>query len=424
MKRAARMDGIAGFGIDRVAAAVHRGRRAAAREPRHRSRRCRPRRSRSRARRWRTRSRTRGCRSRATSGCARRSPTTSPRGTGASTTRSARSSSPAAATEGVLDVLLATIDPGDEVVLTDPIYAGLVNRVRLAGGVPVFAPLAVVDGEWRLDRDALAAAISRAHRRAADDEPVDAVRAACWTREDWARGRAAVQRARPLPALRRRDGGARVRRPRAVSGRSTHEGMAERTVIAGSMSKALPDDRLARGLDRRAGLGRQRRRLGARLQHDRRRVRGAARGRGGAARAAGARGGVRGRVGAPARRDLRRAARAGRSCGPRAGGRCWSRRDDVASAAMLAAASRRRRWSGGAATSPRATCGSCSAPSRSRACVNSARAWAENGSRGSGGSRNVPRVASVSNKCSLPADVRSLARCEARSRRTPPRAAP
>src|SRR3954454_14959409 len=63
-------------------------------------------------------------------------------------------------TEGVLDVLLATIDPGDEVVLTDPIYAGLVNRVRLAGGVPVFAPLAVVDGEWRLDRLALAAAVT------------------------------------------------------------------------------------------------------------------------------------------------------------------------------------------------------------------------------------------------------------------------
>src|SRR4051794_13721067 len=63
-------------------------------------------------------------------------------------------------TEGVLDVLLATLDPGDEVVLTDPIYAGLVNRVRLAGGVPAFAALAVVDGEWRLDHDALAAAVS------------------------------------------------------------------------------------------------------------------------------------------------------------------------------------------------------------------------------------------------------------------------
>src|SRR4051794_19006218 len=63
-------------------------------------------------------------------------------------------------TEAVLDILLATVNPGDEVVLTDPIYAGLVNRVRLAGGVPAFAPLAVVDGEWRLDADALAAAVT------------------------------------------------------------------------------------------------------------------------------------------------------------------------------------------------------------------------------------------------------------------------
>ena len=53
-------------------------------------------------------------------------------------------------TEAVLDVLLATLDPGDEVLLVDPIYAGLVNRVRLAGGVPRFAPLKVVDGEWAL----------------------------------------------------------------------------------------------------------------------------------------------------------------------------------------------------------------------------------------------------------------------------------
>ena len=61
--------------------------------------------------------------------------------------------------EAVLDILLATIDPGDEVVLTDPIYAGLVNRVRLAGGKPVLVPLRVQGGEWGLDRDALAAAI-------------------------------------------------------------------------------------------------------------------------------------------------------------------------------------------------------------------------------------------------------------------------
>lgn len=62
-------------------------------------------------------------------------------------------------TEAALDCLLATVDPGDEVVLTDPTYAGLVNRVRLVGGVPRFVPYVVEGGEWRLDRDALASAI-------------------------------------------------------------------------------------------------------------------------------------------------------------------------------------------------------------------------------------------------------------------------
>lgn len=62
--------------------------------------------------------------------------------------------------DGVLDVLLATIDPGDEVILTDPTYAGLIYRVRLAGGIPRFVPHVEVDGYWRLDLDALRAAIN------------------------------------------------------------------------------------------------------------------------------------------------------------------------------------------------------------------------------------------------------------------------
>src|ERR671922_274303 len=61
--------------------------------------------------------------------------------------------------EGLLDVLLATVDPGDEVVVTDPTYAGIVNRIRVAGGTPKLVPFRVVEGEWRLDRDALAAAV-------------------------------------------------------------------------------------------------------------------------------------------------------------------------------------------------------------------------------------------------------------------------
>ena len=60
---------------------------------------------------------------------------------------------------GILNVLLATIEVGDEVILTDPTYVGLINRVRLAGGVPRFAPLRFAPGgRWTLDRDTLARA--------------------------------------------------------------------------------------------------------------------------------------------------------------------------------------------------------------------------------------------------------------------------
>jgi N-succinyldiaminopimelate aminotransferase len=56
---------------------------------------------------------------------------------------------------GILNVLLATLEPGDEVLMTDPIYVGLINRVRLAGGVPRFVPLLPSAQGWRLDTGAL-----------------------------------------------------------------------------------------------------------------------------------------------------------------------------------------------------------------------------------------------------------------------------
>ncbi|HIB70429.1 MAG TPA: pyridoxal phosphate-dependent aminotransferase [Candidatus Marinimicrobia bacterium] len=55
----------------------------------------------------------------------------------------------------ILNVLLATLEPGDEVLLTDPIYVGLINRVRLAGGVPKFVPLIPSPKGWQLDMKAL-----------------------------------------------------------------------------------------------------------------------------------------------------------------------------------------------------------------------------------------------------------------------------
>jgi aspartate/methionine/tyrosine aminotransferase len=57
---------------------------------------------------------------------------------------------------GILNLLLATLEPGDEVLMTDPIYVGLINRVRLAGGVPRFVPLIPSADGWRLDTDTAA----------------------------------------------------------------------------------------------------------------------------------------------------------------------------------------------------------------------------------------------------------------------------
>ena len=70
----------------------------------------------------------------------------------------------AGGTEATLDVLLATTDPGDEIILTDPCYAGTLNRVRLVGAVPKLVPLLVERGEWRLDVDALVKAINKKTR--------------------------------------------------------------------------------------------------------------------------------------------------------------------------------------------------------------------------------------------------------------------
>jgi N-succinyldiaminopimelate aminotransferase len=66
--------------------------------------------------------------------------------------------------DAMLDALFCLTDPGDEVVLTDPTYAGMLNRVRLAGAVPQLVPLQVAGGEWRLDLDALPAAVTKRTR--------------------------------------------------------------------------------------------------------------------------------------------------------------------------------------------------------------------------------------------------------------------
>lgn len=67
-------------------------------------------------------------------------------------------------TEGMIDALLATTDPGDEVILTDPTYAGMTYRARLVGAMPKLVPFRIIKNEWRLDLEALRAAISNRTR--------------------------------------------------------------------------------------------------------------------------------------------------------------------------------------------------------------------------------------------------------------------
>ena len=62
------------------------------------------------------------------------------------------------ATEAIAGALLALINPGDEVVLFQPMYDCYLPMVRRAGGVPRLVPLQPPD--WRLTEEALAAAFT------------------------------------------------------------------------------------------------------------------------------------------------------------------------------------------------------------------------------------------------------------------------
>lgn len=57
---------------------------------------------------------------------------------------------------GILNTLFATVEPGEGVLLTDPTYVGLINRVRLAGAIPVLLPLEFRAGDfWKFPREKL-----------------------------------------------------------------------------------------------------------------------------------------------------------------------------------------------------------------------------------------------------------------------------
>ena len=136
---------------------------------------------------------------------------------------------------GLLVTLLAVLDVGDEVILTDPTYIGMINRVRLAGGVPRLVPFAAGADGWRLDLDALRRAVSPRTRAfcvmspsmpsgaVLDRAEWQAVADLCADADAWLVYNAAMERivfdGRPLI------------QPASLPG------MAERTITIGSVSK-------------------------------------------------------------------------------------------------------------------------------------------------------------------------------------------
>src|SRR6266508_3772849 len=95
------------------------------------------------------------------------------------------------------DALFCLTDPGDEVILTDPTYAGMLNRVRLVGAVPRLVPLNAETGEWRLDLAALRAAAGARTRAVfinnasfpsgwvASGDELEAIASICRERDAW-----------------------------------------------------------------------------------------------------------------------------------------------------------------------------------------------------------------------------------------------
>lgn len=138
---------------------------------------------------------------------------------------------------GILNVLLALIEPGDEVILTDTTYIGLLNRVRLAGGIPKLIPWIRNKNEWSLDRDALAHATTEKTRSLLLMSP-SMPSGACLTRDDW-QGIAAIARDHSLWLIYDAAMERILFDSREVIHPASLPGMADRVITVGAASKEL-----------------------------------------------------------------------------------------------------------------------------------------------------------------------------------------
>jgi methionine transaminase len=87
----------------------------------------------------------------------------------------------AGATQAIITAIMATVHPGDEVIVLEPCYDSYVPNIELAGGVAVRVPL--TPGSFRPNLDAIAAALSPKTRALILNTPHNPS-ATVWTREE------------------------------------------------------------------------------------------------------------------------------------------------------------------------------------------------------------------------------------------------
>lgn len=68
------------------------------------------------------------------------------------------------ATEGISIALAAVLDPGDEILVPDPIYDAYRSAIALVGGAPISVPAEIRDGRYELPSERLARACTKRTR--------------------------------------------------------------------------------------------------------------------------------------------------------------------------------------------------------------------------------------------------------------------
>jgi methionine transaminase len=90
----------------------------------------------------------------------------------------------AGATQAIITIILATVHPGDEVIVLEPCYDSYVPNIELAGGKVVRVPL--IPGSFRPDFDAITAAINSKTRAILINSPHNPS-ATVWSRAEMLR---------------------------------------------------------------------------------------------------------------------------------------------------------------------------------------------------------------------------------------------